>query len=425
MYELFLWSLIMFSASDICSNLYERMLNERPSLSDALRIKVNEENLFSGVDQRLLNHSLKKGELSSYFNMTNKTLTTKVEQYNQAHSDQIEPIIIAKSNYYTRYDIASLREFIGIEQYYSAHFSSKLIGVVNHKGGTGKSSTTMTLAVGLALDLDDFQRVLVIDLDPQGSVGTTLTFNSSEQQEETFFTFIDILLRNFEGNSPVRPFLDEGHSLEDIIKAALFNTHLPNLKTLIAFPTDDRLISVFYGLDNEQQLALLTDFRDNIKPILNRYFDTILIDTPPADNAILWCLFEAVDALLVPITPKCLDLASTTNFMGTLATRLSQLPSQGKNIKWLKAAVVNHDPKSKEEKDVINRLCRSVQDRLISNYINRSEAFLEASSTGRTVLDLVLSRSKTTKTEFDKGVNSAEAFVNTFKIEMQTLNLEK
>ncbi|SKA55746.1 ParA family protein [Photobacterium toruni] len=415
----------MFVANQVCSDLYGRLVKERPSLGEALRIKVNDENLFSGVDQRILNHSMKKGELSKFLDMTNKTLSTKIEQYNQSNEHQIEPIVIAKSHYYSRHDIASLREFMGVEQYYSDLYSSKLIAITNHKGGTGKSSTTMTLAVGLALDLIDSQRVLVIDMDPQGSVGSTLTFNSAEQKDEEIITFIDILLRNFEDDNPVKTFLDNGHTLEEIILAVMFNTHLPNLKTLIAYPTDDRLVGVFFNLEDEQKLALICDFRDNIKPILNKHFDTVLIDTPPADNAILWCLFEAVDALLVPITPKFIDLASTTNFMGTLATRLEQLPSHGTNIKWLKAAVVNHDPKSREEKDIVGRLCRSVQDRLISNYINRSEAFLEAASTGRTVLDLVQSRSKTSKTEFHKAISSSEAFVNTFKIEMQTLNLEK
>ena len=46
---------------------------------------------------------------------------------------------------------------------------SRVIAVANHKGGTGK--TTSTLAIGAAL-AERGQRVLIVDLDPQGSLTT-------------------------------------------------------------------------------------------------------------------------------------------------------------------------------------------------------------------------------------------------------------
>jgi len=46
---------------------------------------------------------------------------------------------------------------------------SRVIAVANHKGGTGK--TTSTLAIGAAL-AERGQRVLIVDLDPQASLTT-------------------------------------------------------------------------------------------------------------------------------------------------------------------------------------------------------------------------------------------------------------
>lgn len=52
--------------------------------------------------------------------------------------------------------------------------STKIISIVNHKGGVGK--TTTTLNVGVALARYHNKRVLLIDIDPQGNLSTSLGF---------------------------------------------------------------------------------------------------------------------------------------------------------------------------------------------------------------------------------------------------------
>ncbi|BDO05784.1 hypothetical protein KAM622c_53710 (plasmid) [Klebsiella quasipneumoniae subsp. quasipneumoniae] len=57
---------------------------------------------------------------------------------------------------------------------FSEMYLPRVIVTENHKGGTGKSTTTTINATAAALDLNLNAKICVIDLDPQGSLGNNL-----------------------------------------------------------------------------------------------------------------------------------------------------------------------------------------------------------------------------------------------------------
>jgi chromosome partitioning protein len=128
---------------------------------------------------------------------------------------------------------------------------ARIISVVNQKGGVGKTTTTINLAAWLA---GFGQRVLVVDIDPQGNASSGLGFSPRELDKGIYEVLIDPNMR-----------------LTDAVKSYQPNFHIVPSTPDLAGATVD-LVSV----DNREY-----KLQENLQEVADLY-DYILIDNPPS-----------------------------------------------------------------------------------------------------------------------------------------------
>lgn len=161
----------------------------------------------------------------------------------------------------------------------------KVIAVINQKGGVGKTTTALNLAHALALA---GQRVLALDLDPQGHLGVGLGVSE----------------RNVPGMDEI---LLGGERLTDYI------VHTRNKLDVI--PAGPGLANMEHVSEGGMQRGMR--LKKALAPVVDDY-DVVMIDCPPAAGLLgMNALFAAGD-LVIPVSSDFLALHSLTRLMETL-----------------------------------------------------------------------------------------------------------
>ena len=247
----------------------QRMKSEQISLKESLlassRVSVSDDSV-EGVDRLIYNHCLNKKNLSDFFGKSRVTFNKILADLEEKRLVG-QPIYQNKNHLYTRWDVQNIMDALGYPRYRD-YYQSRTIIVQNHKGGTGKSTTSVALAVAAALDLQLNARVLVIEWDPQGSIGSGMIQSVSE--DDVFLTAIDAILGVYEEGSEYKKYLDMGYSEAEIIENMPFSTHLPNLDVITSGPIPP----------NPSELLMSERF-SQLVAWASKHYDLVLIDTPP------------------------------------------------------------------------------------------------------------------------------------------------
>ncbi len=157
------------------------------------------------------------------------------------------------------------------------------IAILNQKGGTGKTTTTVSLAAGLA---EAGHRVLVIDVDSQGHVGVSL---------------------GVEGKHTIYHVVVEEIPLERCVVRAR-----PNLDILIGNETLASAEIVLARMNEGRDRAL----RDRLEDVSN--YDFVLLDCGPSLSLLNMNALTFADHLIVPVSCDYLSLVGVKQVMKTL-----------------------------------------------------------------------------------------------------------
>lgn len=158
---------------------------------------------------------------------------------------------------------------------------SKVIAIVNQKGGVGKTTTTLNLGYALS---DQGKKVLLIDLDPQGSLSISMGLDDNDDLENTIAT-----LMAFEIEDRVLPEKEK------------YIIHIGELD-LIACNIELSAIEV--SLVNAMSREMI------LKCIIQQFkndYDYIIIDCSPSLGMLTINALAACDSVIIPVTAEFLS----------------------------------------------------------------------------------------------------------------------
>ena len=223
--------------------------------------------------------------------------------------------------------------------------SPKIIAIANQKGGVGKTTTTINLGASLA---EQGQKVLIVDLDPQGNASTGLGIDPESRVTTTY----DVLL-------------DEADPRD-----AMHQTATPNLSII---PTNTDLSSADMELlSNEKRSFLLHDALrvPDLDP-----FDFVLIDCPPSLNLLTVNALMAAHSVLVPLQSEFFALEGLSQLMMTIR-EVRQIGNTELRLEGVVLTMVDlrNNLSQQVEQDARDNLGELVFDTIVPRNVRLSEA---------------------------------------------------
>ena len=228
---------------------------------------------------------------------------------------------------------------------------AKIIGIVNQKGGTGKTTTATNLAAFLAA-LGKY--VLVVDLDPQANATSGLGFEPEALDKNLYHTLVD----------NVYP--------EDVIrKTNLFGYDL--------VPAGEDLAGAAIELVNmpEREFKLY-----NLLHRVRTNYDYIIIDCPPSLGLLTINGLTAADEIIVPVQCEYYALEGLGQLLKTVNLIQDNL---GRDLRIKGALLTMYDKRNKLSRQVAKEIRLHFPGYVFEAVIPRCIRLAEAPSFGKTI----------------------------------------
>ena len=226
---------------------------------------------------------------------------------------------------------------------------ARVIALANQKGGVAKTTTTVNLAAALQ---ELGERVLVVDLDPQGN----LTMSQGLDPDTIERSMFDVLVRSL--------------PIEEIIEKVELHVAVSSIDLAGA----ELALASMIGRERTLEKALA--------PVRASY-DYILIDTPPSLGLLTVNALTASQDVIVPVQCEYLSLRGLVQLQNTL-TMIRENLNPEVDIRGILPTM--YDGRTLHCREAVEMLMENFGDRVFNTRIRKTVRYAEAPVAGSSVL---------------------------------------
>ena len=234
----------------------------------------------------------------------------------------------------------------------------RILSLANQKGGVGKTTTAINLGTALAAI---GERVLIVDLDPQGNASTGLGIDRRNRSVSTY----DVLI----GEAPLRD--------------AVVATAVPRLH-IAASTMDLSGLELELGATRDRAFRLRNAIAAlNTDATEDTDYTYVLIDCPPSLNLLTVNAMAASDAILVPLQCEFFALEGLSQLLQTVEQVRSTL---NPNLSIHGIVLTMFDSRNNLSNQVVADVRQFMGAKVYNTMIPRNVRISEAPSYGKPVL---------------------------------------
>lgn len=230
------------------------------------------------------------------------------------------------------------------------------IAIVNNKGGVGKTTTAQNVGAAIAV-FSHGKKVLVVDLDPQGSL--TKAFGIRLKGTEKISS--DFILG------------------KAMLEQVFINYNSSNIDVL---PASSRLLS------DEEVIKVSPKFPFNLKIALERVskqYDFVVIDCPPALSALTKVALIACNKYYIPLQPEYLSYEGLREFIH-YANEVSQINPRVE-LGGVFATRFNPKANKKFSRTLVDSVNQQLGEKFLNTYIRENGDLYKAQAQGKHIFD--------------------------------------
>ena len=236
--------------------------------------------------------------------------------------------------------------------------TAKITAICNQKGGVGKTVTAVNLGIGLARE---GKKVLLVDMDAQGSLTASLGYQRPDQMENTLATILGRIILD-EPVSPGEGILHQAEAV-DLLPA---NIELSGLEVTL--------------VNTMSRETILREYLNSVR----EQYDVILLDCCPSLGMLTINALAAADQVLIPMQAHYLSIKGLEQLIRTISNVKRKI-NPGLEIAGI--LITMADLRTTYSREIIKLLRNSYGDklRIFNSIIPQSIRAAETSAEGRSI----------------------------------------